>query len=540
MARPKQLPPENPRHPAEDDQGYRCSWQDRDGIVHNCEGQDDWFIWILLTGRGFGKTMVGSNWILEQALLYPESRWAVVAPTYDQVQNVCFDTMTSGIRAQALPGEITDYNKNNMLLTLSNGSEIKGFSAETPERIRGYNLAGAWLDEVGSFKTRDIWDEVLQPALRQGEPRVIVTTTPSASPLLKEWFDRWYKLKNLGEHCDIHITGGRMDENTSLPAKVVEDLKQRLEGTRIGRIELNGEMLGDFEGALWKREFIDAHRVSELDFFLPDGNLDFDKFQRVVVGFDPSMTSGEKADEHGIVVAGQGNDGHGYIIADFSSRGTPDEAARRAVTAYYTFNADCIVTEKNQAGDWLANGIRTVDPAVPVKLVSAQKGKFIRGQPISMLAEQGRLHHIGHFQILEDQLCLLTPENDKNRKDDHADAMIWAMTELRGITQGSYLEAYGFHYCNACGHAYAKIHRKCPACGHETGEEQKKPFRPNSLAAAYLNQCRKCGETYPLREKQCPKCSPNPQGFIAAAQAMMTQGQRNWIPFQPRDIMRGR
>lgn len=520
MARPKQLAPNHPNHKDPDKNGHRCRWIDRDGTVHNCQGQEDWFIWLFMAGRGCGKTLAGANWILEQALTYPETRWAVVAPAYDQVQNVCFAAVDSGIRAQAQPGEIADYNKNNMLLTLSNGSEIKGFSAENPERIRGYNLAGAWLDEVGSFRYRTVWDEVLEPALRKGDPRVIVTTTPNSSPLLKEWYERWLKSAKEGTPCDIHLTTASFKENDTLPPKRVEALERQYGGTRVGRQELEGEMLEDFEGALWKRDTIEAARVKPSDFYLAEnGRLDLAKFNRVVVGFDPSMTSGERADEHGIVVCGQGVDGEGYVIADWSARGSPDEAARRAVAAYYEFGADCVVTEANQAGDWLTSGLRAIDPAVPARVVRATKGKYIRAQPISMLAEQGRLHHIGTFSILEDQLCVMTPESDRNRHDDRADAMIWAMSELRGITEGSYMDAYGYRYCNGCGQAFRKVYAKCPKCGHENGkDEERKLAATGKWAAAYMNTCKKCGGLYPLKEKQCPKCQPTPDGYLASVQ----------------------
>ena len=539
LARPKQLAPDNPRHHLPDGNtdpkappgGYRCRWKDEDGNFHNCEGQDDWFMWIMICGRGSGKTMAGSNWILEQALLYPKTRWAVVAPTYDQVQNVCFATQDSGIRGQAQPGEITDYNKNSMLITLNNGSEIKGFSAETPERIRGYNLAGAWMDEAGSYRDKAIWDEVLSPALRVGNPQVIVTTTPNASPLLREWHREWQKAMREGVPCNIHLTEASFRENTALPPSRVAYLEQKYAGTRLGRQELEGEMLEDFDGALWRHDFIENARVEEADWMLPNGRLDREKFQRVVVGFDPSMTATEDSDEHGIVVAGQGQDGEGYIIADWSARGTTDEAARRAVAAYDYFGADCVVTEANQAGDWLVSGLRAIDPNVPARLVRASKGKMIRAQPIAMLAEQGRLHHIGFFPKLEDQLCTMTPDASRSQHDDRADAMIWAMSELRGITEGSYLEAYGFHYCNSCGHAFRKLYKTCPKCGHETAPDpESKGLRPGSWAAAYLIACKKCGTQYTVREAQCPKCNPNVGGYMSQV-AKMTHQSGSWLQY---------
>lgn len=531
MARPKQLAPDHPGHPLVDKNGYYCHWVGRDGTDHPCQGQDDWFIWLFLAGRGVGKTLTGSNWILEQALMYPETRWAVVAPTFQQVQDVCFAAVDSGIRAQALSGEIIDYNKNNMLITLSNGSEIKGFSAENPERIRGYNLAGAWLDEVGSYRYRSVWDEVLEPALRKGNPRVIVTTTPSASPLLKDWYDRYISSAKKGIPCDIHLTTASFIENDTLPPKRVEALTRQYGGTRVGRQELEGEMLEDFEGALWKREWIEAARI-------PESEFDISKMARVVVAVDPSMTSGERADESGIVVAGHGMNDEGYIIADWSCHGTPEEVMRRAVAAYYNFHADCVVMEANQGGDYLTTALRAVDPKVPPRIVRATKGKLIRAQPVSILAEQGRLHHVGHFPKLEDQLCVMTPESDGKRHDDRADALIWAVSELRGLTEGSYMDAYGYKYCNSCGKAYRKDRAKCPSCGNEEGHSEP-PQPSGAWASAYLNTCRKCGTRYNIREKQCPKCYPTPRGYLSQAQKLSGQ-QGNWLPYSEKNWFSGR
>ena len=505
MARPKQLAPDDPRHHLDDDNGFHCQYKDKEGIWHKCEGQDDWYIWLMLAGRGSGKTMAGSNWIVEQALTYPKTRWAVIAPTYGQVQKVCFKG-DSGIIAQALPGEILadGYNKNDMVVTFRNGSEVYGFSAENPERARGFNLAGAWLDEVGSYRNTELWDEVLQPALRKGDPRVIVTTTPSASPLLRRWVDKFLAEKAHG-YSDIHVTHSYTWENTALPAKQVENLRKEYEGTRAGRQELEGEMLEDFEGALWKREFIENARISPKDF-------DIDKMIRIVVAVDPSMTSGEKADDSGIVVAGMDNNKEGYLIADLSCHGTPERVMRVAVDAYYKYQADCVVMEANQGGDYLLSALRAVDPGVPPRTVHAQKGKLIRAQPVSMLAEQGRLHHVGYFKELEDQLCVMTPDN-KRISDDRADAFVWAFSELRGITEGFYLDAYGYRKCEACSRTFNKSLGGCPACGWMPQRDEK-AISPGEWARAYKNTCRKCGNVYPQKERVCPSCHPNPFTYM--------------------------
>lgn len=445
------------------------------------------------------------------------------------MQKVCFKG-DSGIIAQALPGEIPadGYNKNELTITLDNGSEIHGFSAENPERARGFNLSGAWLDEVGSYRGTELWDEVLQPALRKGDPKVVVTTTPSASPLLKRWYDLFISESKAGRPCDVHLTHSTFRENYALPPKRVEALEREYAGTRAGRQELEGEMLEDFEGALWKREFIENARIRPEDF-------DIDKMNRIVVAVDPSMTSGEKADESGIIVAAMDNNKDGYLIADLSCHGTPERVMREAVAAYYKYGADCVVMEANQGGDYLTTALRAVDPGVPPRVVRASKGKLIRAQPISMLAEQGRLHHVGYFPKLEDQLCIMTPDN-KREHDDRADAFVWAFSELRGITEGSYLDAYGYMKCEPCQYTYNKSHGKCPRCGFKPAREER-PQSAGDWAKAYKNTCRRCGTVYPQRDPVCPGCSPNPFQYMAKVQAL-SGGNGSWLQYQGRNLGR--
>jgi RNA polymerase subunit RPABC4/transcription elongation factor Spt4 len=306
----------------------------------------------------------------------------------------------------------------------------------------------------------------------------------------------------------------------------VEALEREYAGTRAGRQELEGEMLEDFEGALWKREFIENHRVRPEDF-------NIDQMTRIVVAVDPSMTSGEKADESGIVVAGMDSNKEGYLIADLSCHGTPEKVMREAVAAYYKYAADCVVMEANQGGDYLTTALRAVDPGVPPRIVRAQKGKLIRAQPISMLAEQGRLHHVGYFPKLEDQLCIMTPDN-KREHDDRADAFVWAFSELRGITEGSYLDAYGYKKCESCQYTYNKSHGQCPRCGFKPAREEK-PLSPGDWAKAYKNTCRKCGTVYPQREAVCPNCQPSPFTYMAKV-AQFSGGHGTWLNYQSRNI----
>jgi predicted phage terminase large subunit-like protein len=275
---------------------------------------------------------------------------------------------------------------------------------------------------------------------------------------------------------------------------------------------------------LWKREFIENARLSPKDF-------DIDQMIRIVVAVDPSMTSGEKADDSGIVVAGMDNNKEGYLIADLSCHGTPDQVMRVAVAAYYKYQADCVVMEVNQGGDYLTAALRAVDPGVPARTVRAQKGKTIRAQPISSLAEQGRLHHVGYFKELEDQLCVMTPDG-KREHDDRADAFVWAFSELRGISEGSYMDAYGYQKCEGCQYTYNKSLVKCPKCNWKPSREERPPA-PGEWARAYKNTCRKCGAVYPQREPGCPNCNQNP--FTYMAKVAQYTGNQTGAGYQPRN-----
>jgi phage terminase large subunit-like protein len=442
-ARPKQLPPDHPRH--------HESWTDRNGATYRCgcDGVDDaWNIWVILAGRGWGKTDVGSSWTVEQALKYPGSEWAAVAPTFRDVKKTCFEGST-GLLAALEPGELVTYNKSSLELTVAGGATIFGYSAEQPERIRGSNLYGAWCDEMGSWRYPATWYEALTPALRKGEhPRVVVTTTPRPVPLIRDLTGR--------DDGTVHVTRGSTWENAdNLSATALDELKLRYEGTRLGRQELEGELLDDVEGALWSFADIEATRTTWQD--MPE-------LVRIVVAIDPAVTSGEDSDETGIVVAGEGRDGQGYVLADLTMRGTPDACMRAAVTAYHKYLADCVVAEVNNGGDYVQSLLRTVDPLIPYRSVRATRGKRTRAEPVSALYEQHRIHHTGIFAELEDQMCSWTP--DSLESPDRVDALVWAITELRGISAGSWLSAYGTVYCESCAEPYTTAGRTaCPHCG---------------------------------------------------------------------------
>lgn len=444
VARPKQLPPDDPQHHLPDERGFRCG----------CKGVDNRYnIHLVMAGRGMGKTFLGANWVCERALENPGSEWAVLAPSFRDVRKTCFESDVGVIRA-LLPGEMANYRRNELQIVLSNGSVIYGYSAENPDKVRGANLWGAWCDELASWRYPATWYEGLLPALRKGKhPRIVVTTTPRPTKLISDLVGR-------GDGT-VHITRGSTWENSqNLSEIALTELRHRYEGTRLGRQELEGELLEDLEGALWNRKMLDDYRVDGKS--LPD-------MRRVVVAVDPAVSSDPDSDETGIIVAGEGSDGHGYILDDLSGRYSPLVAMKTAIRALEKHDGDCIVAEVNNGGDYVRDLLRNTDPQVPFKAVRASRGKRVRAQPVSALYEQGKIHHVGVLADLEDQLCLWTPESLDS--PDRLDACVWAVSELKGLGVADWANAYGTHRCTKCNrmflqNAMGRQRTACPHCSH--------------------------------------------------------------------------
>jgi phage terminase large subunit-like protein len=265
---------------------------------------------------------------------------------------------------------------------------------------------------------QDAWDQLMF-GLRLGEhPKVLVTTTPRPLPLIK----------HLVQADDTVVTrGSTLDNAINLADNTVKALYEAYGGTRLGRQELEGEILGDIPGALWRREDIDRSRIKEVP----------ETLERVFVAVDPATSAEEGSDENGIIVVGlaRDDDGYarGYILEDASLKGTPEDWAKRAVTMYRKWQADKIIAEKNQGGLMVESVIKAQDRSVPVKLVHASRGKAIRAEPISALYEQGRVHHVGRFDELEDQMCIFSVDNVRNSSTgspDRVDALVWGLTEI--------------------------------------------------------------------------------------------------------------
>lgn len=389
----------------------------------------DWTTWLILAGRGYGKTRTGSETIIKWARTGQCKRIALVAEDAKDARDVMVEG-ESGILACSPPDFVPKYEPSKRRLTWPNGAIATMYSAEDYESLRGPQFDGAWCDELCKWRyAQEAWDN-LQFGLRLGlHPKQIVTTTPKPIKLLKDIILR----------DDTEVTRGSTYENLdNLAEPFRRAVVAKYEGTRIGRQELNAEILDDVPGALWQRSQIDALRIRPTD---PSKPIVLPDFVRIVVAVDPATTSGEESNETGIIVAARGVDGRGYVLEDLSFRGTPDEWGNEAVKAYDRWEADRIVYETNQGGDMVkhtlvtcatalrAKGERATD-FVPLEGVHASRGKVTRAEPVSALYEQGRVAHIGTFVELEDQMCEYVAGLNSGYSPDRMDALVWAFTEL--------------------------------------------------------------------------------------------------------------
>jgi predicted phage terminase large subunit-like protein len=369
----------------------------------------DWRVWLVLAGRGFGKTRLGAEDVAWYGATHPGAQIAIVAPTFNDVRGTCFEGV-SGLLATVPPELVAEYNKTRQELLLSNGALFRGFSADTPDRLRGPQFHRAWCDELAAWAYPDAWDQ-LQFGLRLGtDPRAVVTTTPRPTPLVR----------SLVKDPRTRITrGSTFDNAANLAPSALEALRERYEGTRLGRQELNAEILDDVPGALWTREMIRHSR-------------DIPPMSRVVVAVDPSGASGAgDGDNIGIVVAGRGVDGRFYALEDATCDLSPAGWGRRVVDRFKAHSADRIVAERNFGGAMVESVIRTADRNAPIKMVTASRGKSVRAEPVAALYEQGRVIHAHGMDLLEDQMMQMTLTGFVGEgSPDRVDALVWALTDL--------------------------------------------------------------------------------------------------------------
>ena len=383
----------------------------------------DWLVWLILAGRGWGKTRTGAEWVAERIRSFPGARIALVAETFSDGR----DTMMEGesgllsvLREDELRGGSREaaWNRSIGELFTANGCIVHVYSAEKPGKLRGPQHHFAWADEIAKWNDAPAGAEAddstwsnLMLGLRLGDdPRCVATTTPRPFQLIRDL---------LADEMVSVTKGTTYDNLANLAPPFRRKILKQYEGTRLGRQELMAEMLDDVAGAAWSRETLDRNRVT----VMPEGV----KLTRIVVGVDPSVTSTSTSAETGIIVAGLGSDGHGYVIDDKSRRDTPHGWGKAAVTAYHSLHADLLVAEVNNGGEMVELTIHTIDKRVAYKPVHAQKGKAARAEPIAALYEQNRIHHVGTFDALEDQMCSYIPGA---QSPDRLDAAVWALTEL--------------------------------------------------------------------------------------------------------------
>lgn len=392
-------------------------------MEHQLPPDGDWRAWVILGGRGAGKTRAGAEWVRAQVEgrrpLDPgrSRRVALVGETYDQVRDVMIHG-DSGILACSPPDRRPVWKAGERKLIWPNGAEAQAFSAHDPEALRGPQFDAAWADELAKWKKgQDSWD-MLQFALRLGDaPQVCVTTTPRSTDVLR----------NLMEAPSTVMTHAPTEANrANLAASFLEEVRTRYAGTRLGRQELDGVLLTDIEGALWTADSLDGLRVGSAP-----------QMDRVVVALDPAVSAGSKADECGIVVVGarmQGPpvDWRAWVLADRTVQGLgPSGWAQAAIAAMDEFGADRLVAEVNQGGAMVEEVVRQVDPVVPFQAVRATRGKSARAEPVAALYEQGRVKHLPGLGPLEEQMCQMTVRGfEGTGSPDRVDALVWALHAL--------------------------------------------------------------------------------------------------------------
>lgn len=378
-----------------------------------------WDIWALLTGRGFGKTRTGAEYIrgvAEGGFAYPIH---LIGPTASDVRDVMIEG-PAGLLEISPPWFRPEYKPSKRKLIWPNGVEALLFSAEEPERLRGPQCGLLWADEFAAWRYPDTWDMAMFGLRLGSHPKAVVTSTPRPVKHVKELVDQ---SKEEGGHNvgRIRIAGGSSHENRHNVAEVwFSNIINKYEGTRLGRQEIEGELLEDFPGALWTWALIDDNRkpVSKVP-----------PMKRIVVSVDPAVTSTLESDETGITVVGLGEDDHGYVFADGSGIFKPIGWARKAVRLYEEFRSDCIIGEANNGGDLVESNLRSVGKHMAYKKVWASRGKRARAEPVSTLYERGMVHHVGSFKHLEDEMCTWDA-TDGSPSPSRVDSLVWGLTEL--------------------------------------------------------------------------------------------------------------
>ena len=375
------------------------------------QGGLPWVTWLLLGGRGAGKTLTGAMWVKTFALAHGDARIALVGETEHDVREVMIEGISGILRARH-PGERPQWIPSRRRLEWKNGTVAEAFSADDPDSLRGPQFHAAWADELGKWRRATDTFDMLQFGLRLGDqPRQVITTTPRPTALIK---------RLIADPLTAVSRAGTKQNARNLAPVFLDTVVKRYEGTRLGRQELDGEVIEERSDALWKRAMIETCRVDAAP-----------PMSRIVVAIDPPASAGKRSASCGLVAAGRAGD-LVYVLADDTVSGlSPAGWAAKAIALWRRLEADALVVEVNQGGDMVRSVIREADPGVPVTPVRATRTKWLRAEPIAQLYEQGRVKHAGVFPALEDEMCDFGLDGlSSGRSPDRLDALVWAVSAL--------------------------------------------------------------------------------------------------------------
>jgi phage terminase large subunit-like protein len=427
----------------------RFQWSDIQARPEQLPPDGDWTCLLYLAGRGAGKTRMSAEWLAWESISKPKTRWAIIAPTMHSAISVCVEGESGLLSIFMRYGFSYDFLRSRAELILENESTIYLYSAEEPDRLRGPQFHGAWFDELAAFSKPDTYDLAI-PSLRLGpNPQHLISTTPKPSPLI-------VNLAFSKNNRRIIRTGSTFDNAKNLAPNVILDLKELYGDSKFGRQELYGEILNQLDGALFSKEDIDNNRLKN-----PSRSL---SFYQIIIGVDPAVTYSDESSLTGIIVVGQSQDGHCFILEDASMRAAPETWATKVVELTKKYPQARVVAEANNGGDLVVSVLRQVDRFIRVKKVTAATSKGSRAEPVSIAYSQGRIHHVGKFPELEEQMLYWIPGQSR-KSPDRLDALVWAVCELIENESGAmaYLRRVS-RYCTRCQMPVSKKYDVCPNC----------------------------------------------------------------------------
>jgi predicted phage terminase large subunit-like protein len=397
------------RNLGEHDVDYKLFDWDKNARPNQKIPQGSWRNWVILAGRGFGKTRTGAEAVRKLVDSEQSKRIAMIGQTIEESRGVMVSGV-SGLLSVYPPGDqnAPKFESSKHLVTWPNGAIAQIFGADRYDCLRGPQFDLAWVDEFAKFRYPEKTYEQLMLCLRLGSyPRCIITTTPRPINILKDLLE---------DPNTVKTVGSTFDNAPNLPQSFVDYVQKQYGSSAFGRQELYGDIVLESQNALWKREIIGYQQPTA-------------SFARVVVAVDPAVTYGENSDETGIIVMGICEDGTAYVLDDASGKYRPNDWGKKVVQKFHEFQADRVVAEVNQGGDLVSEMIKSFDRCIPYSAVRASRGKITRAEPIAALYEQGRVYHVRPFHELEDQMCQYSPEN-KRKSPDRMDAMVWCAAEL--------------------------------------------------------------------------------------------------------------